>query len=106
MRHWPAARDKRKNPTYKIVESLSLIISEARLFNKFREQRLRKRVVLPSALRMPLNADYETACCVLDGLDNTVRSERDGSQIAADVLDRLVMIAVDLDVWAASKPAD
>src|SRR5438445_424673 len=67
---------------------------------------LRKSVVFPPSLRMPLNTDNETPGCILNCLDNTVGRKRYGSQIPPDLLDRLVMIAVDLGVRAAGKPAD
>src|SRR3954463_9741696 len=72
MTHSPAAGYKRKNQMQKVAESLCLIISEARLINKCREQRLRKRIVFPTSLGMPLNTDDEPARRILYSFDNTV----------------------------------
>src|SRR5437868_10530718 len=106
MTRQPAAGYKRKNQTLRVAKSLSLIISEARLINKCREQRLRKRIVFPTSLRMPLNTDDEPARRVLYSFHNTVGRISNGTQVPADVLYRLVMIAVNLDVRTARQPAD
>src|ERR1051325_3280750 len=104
--HQPAAGYKRENQTQKGAQSLSLIISEARLINKCREQRLRKRIVFPASLRMPLNTDDEPARRVLYSFHNTVGRISNGTQGPPDVLYRLVMVALHLDVRTARQAAD
>src|SRR5579862_2624742 len=104
---WPP-RGGRKEPNrqQRLAESLSLIISKARLFNKCREQLLRERIVPPTPLRMPLHADDEAALCVFHRLDHAVRRDRHRQQISSGYCDRLMMVAVDVHFRPACEFTD
>ena len=55
---------------------------------------------------MPLDAKNKTSSGVFDCFDHAVVSKRHGPQIPADSLDRLMMIAIHVDLVLTRKPSD
>src|SRR3989442_1783404 len=53
---------------------------------------------------MPLYANNETSSGVLNGFHDAIRRERDGLEVAASMLDGLMMITVYFDVALTGKP--
>src|SRR5262245_31207521 len=81
-----------------MVDRLFLFISYKldRGFKKSFEDGPRESIVLPSDLGMPLHTEHEPARTRIDdGFDHSVQRPGDHSQITSEVLDRLMMAAVD-----------
>src|SRR5215510_13237555 len=73
-------------------------------FYKPFEDGQRKLVLLPSYFGMPLHAEREAVGTRIDDrLDNPIRRARDHAQIASDLIDGLMMRAVDARGFAAGK---
>src|SRR5215831_10894242 len=73
-------------------------------FYKLFEDGLRKLIFLPSDFRVPLHAEREPIRArVNDRFDHAVRRARDYAQIAPDLVDGLMMRAVDARGGAAGE---